>query len=116
MKDLWISDSGTLCQTTTGSGTLVNLGHDVTGALIATIRSGNYHDGTLVIDLLKAEVEDHEIALNLQEAYYSGRPVTFELTWWDTDNTGDTATGTTVVTRASVDRSKPARPRRTVAF
>jgi len=116
LESMRTSDSGVAVLTRTGTGTVLEMEHDASGALIATIRCTQYRDGVLTANLYTAEVEDHAIALNLQEALYSGRPVEFRIEWWDTDGSNDLGMGSTVITRATVDTTQPSRPRRVAAI
>jgi len=101
-----ISASGMLVETLTGTSPIIDMTPaDTQGALAQVcVRVTFYGEGTVTVDLVWAQVEDSEIWRAIEEAFWTRRPVTFEVQRW-TDPAG--APTTTVCTRASVDFTHP---------
>jgi len=104
--DAAISASGMLVETLTGTSPIIDMTPaDTHGALAQVcVRVTFYGEGAVTVDLVWAQVEDSEIWRNIEEAFWTGRPVTFQVQRW-TDPAG--APTATVCTRASVDYTQP---------
>jgi hypothetical protein len=102
------TESGLVVTATQGHGPVLSIEYTGLGELTATIRNSEYVDGVLIAELRIAIIEDHDVALKAQDAMLRGKPITWETDTWESE-------GVTILTRADIDNTAPARKLRLAA-